>query len=64
MENIMEVMDGEGVFEVEKSEKKCDFDFVFWKMSKDGELCWSLFWGMGCLGWYIECFAMCSDIFG
>ena len=57
-------MDGEGALEAEKSEKKCDFDFVLWKMSKDGEPCWSSPWGMGRPGWHIECSAMCSDILG
>jgi cysteinyl-tRNA synthetase len=64
MENITEAMDGEGALEAEKSEKKCDFDFVLWKMSKDGEPCWSSPWGMGRPGWHIECSAMCSDILG
>ena len=47
-----------------RAKRRCDFDFVLWKMSKDGEPCWSSPWGMGRPGWHIECSAMCSDILG
>lgn len=44
---------------IELGEVKEDlFDFVFWKGVKLGELSWLLFWGEGCLGWYIECLVM------
>lgn len=49
--------------EVEKA-KRNPFDFVLWKMSKEGEPAWSSPWGMGRPGWHIECSAMNSKILG
>lgn len=38
---------------------KCDLgDFVLWKLFSDDLFGWELFWGCGCLGWYIECLVM------
>lgn len=60
--NIEELMVGVCV---DLNEKKEDlFDFVLWKVKKEGELVWSLFWGEGWLGWYIECFVMVMKYFG
>lgn len=49
--------------EVEKT-KRNPFDFVLWKMSKEGEPAWDSPWGQGRPGWHIECSAMNSRILG
>ncbi len=49
--------------EVEKS-KRNPFDFVLWKMSKEGEPAWDSPWGQGRPGWHIECSAMNSKLLG
>ena len=49
--------------EVEKS-KRNPFDFVLWKMSKEGEPAWDSPWGAGRPGWHIECSAMNSKYLG
>lgn len=48
---------------VEKT-KRNPFDFVLWKMSKEGEPAWDSPWGAGRPGWHIECSAMNSKILG
>ena len=48
---------------VEKT-KRNPFDFVLWKMSKEGEPAWDSPWGLGRPGWHIECSAMNSKILG
>lgn len=43
------------------------FDFVLWKCVKLEDLegvLWVLKYGMGCLGWYIECLVMGCLLFG
>lgn len=49
--------------EVEQS-KRNPFDFVLWKMSKEGEPYWDSPWGKGRPGWHIECSAMNQKILG
>ena len=49
--------------EVEKT-KRNPFDFVLWKMAKDGEPFWESPWGNGRPGWHIECSAMNSKVLG
>lgn len=49
--------------EVEQA-KRNPFDFVLWKMSKEGEPYWDSPWGKGRPGWHIECSAMNSKILG
>lgn len=49
--------------EVEKT-KRNPFDFVLWKMSKDGEPFWDSPWGKGRPGWHIECSAMNGKFLG
>ncbi len=48
---------------VEKT-KRNPFDFVLWKMSKEGEPAWDSPWGEGRPGWHIECSAMNSKLLG
>lgn len=48
---------------VEKT-KRNPFDFVLWKMSKEGEPAWESPWGLGRPGWHIECSAMNSKLLG
>ncbi|MGN1394336.1 MAG: cysteine--tRNA ligase [Succinivibrionaceae bacterium] len=40
------------------------YDFVLWKMSKEGEPSWDSPWGKGRPGWHIECSAMNSRYLG
>lgn len=49
--------------EVEKT-KRNPFDFVLWKMAKEGEPFWESPWGNGRPGWHIECSAMNSKVLG
>lgn len=44
--------------------KRHPFDFVLWKLAKEGEPSWSSPWGEGRPGWHIECSAMNASIFG
>lgn len=48
---------------VEKT-KRNPFDFVLWKMAKEGEPYWDSPWGKGRPGWHIECSAMNSKLLG
>ncbi|THB66901.1 MAG: cysteine--tRNA ligase [Gammaproteobacteria bacterium] len=47
-----------------EDDKKSPFDFVLWKMSKEGEPSWESPWGAGRPGWHIECSAMARDKLG
>ena len=38
--------------------KKCDLDFVLWKLSKSDSPAWNSPWGRGRPGWHIECSVM------
>ena len=49
--------------EIEKT-KRNPFDFVLWKMAKEGEPFWESPWGNGRPGWHIECSAMNSKVLG
>ncbi|MBR0108780.1 MAG: cysteine--tRNA ligase, partial [Pyramidobacter sp.] len=44
--------------------KHSPLDFVLWKPQKPGEPAWESPWGLGRLGWHIECSAMSSDLLG
>lgn len=41
-----------------KESKKSPYDFVLWKLKKEGEPAWESPWGEGRPGWHIECSAM------
>ena len=44
--------------------KEDPFDFVLWKMAKEGEAFWESPWGKGRPGWHIECSAMTKACLG
>jgi len=44
--------------------KQNPFDFVLWKLAKEGEPSWDSPWGKGRPGWHIECSAMSKQHFG
>ncbi|MFT6387791.1 MAG: cysteinyl-tRNA synthetase [Cellvibrionaceae bacterium] len=44
--------------------KEDPFDFVLWKMAKEGEAFWESPWGNGRPGWHIECSAMTKACLG
>lgn len=44
--------------------KRNPFDFVLWKLAKEGEPAWPSPWGNGRPGWHIECSAMAKLHFG
>ncbi len=46
------------------TDKNAPFDFVLWKMAKQGEPYWDSPWGKGRPGWHIECSAMATKILG
>lgn len=46
------------------ADKKSNFDFVLWKMAKEGEPAWESPWGVGRPGWHIECSAMSMKYLG
>ncbi len=46
------------------TDKNDPFDFVLWKMAKEGEPYWDSPWGKGRPGWHIECSAMATKILG
>jgi len=60
--NIEEMRAGSRIAVDEK--KKNPFDFVLWKLAKEGEPFWESPWGKGRPGWHIECSAMSYQYFG
>ncbi|RLA19628.1 MAG: cysteine--tRNA ligase, partial [Gammaproteobacteria bacterium] len=60
--NLEELQAGERV-DVDEA-KQNPFDFVLWKMSKEGEPSWDSPWGEGRPGWHIECSAMSTKCLG
>ncbi|MDQ6960259.1 MAG: cysteine--tRNA ligase, partial [Mariprofundaceae bacterium] len=44
--------------------KRDPFDFVLWKMAREGEPVWNSPWGPGRPGWHIECSAMSCACLG
>ena len=46
------------------TDKNDPFDFVLWKMAKEGEPYWDSPWGKGRPGWHIECSAMATKLLG
>ena len=47
-----------------KDDKKNPYDFALWKKSKPGELKFESRWGLGRIGWHLECSVMSSDVLG
>jgi cysteinyl-tRNA synthetase len=60
--NLADLQAGERV-EVDTA-KRNPFDFVLWKMAKQGEPFWQSPWGNGRPGWHIECSAMSTCCLG
>lgn len=46
------------------NEKRNPRDFALWKKSKEGEIKYPSKWGLGRIGWHLECSVMATDVLG
>ena len=61
-QNIEDLQSGARISVDER--KKDPMDFAIWKAQKPGEPAWNSPWGMGRLGWHIECSCMAKKLLG